>query len=100
MRWKAKNYNEWHPHFVWFPKKINGEWIWLERIIRRGRPNMAIDKGSKRRWEYVDSEFDLIKMTEAMEQQKKMEVAAGQVTTNAKAYASNQNYKPQMHPEQ
>lgn len=98
MRWKAKNLNEWHPYFVWVPKKINGEWVWLERILRRGRSNRAIDKGWK--WEYVDSEFDLIKMTEAVEQQKKMDVASGQVMTNAKAYASNQNYKPQIHPEQ
>ncbi len=102
MRWKAKNLKEWHPHFVWFPKKINGEWIWLERLLRRGRLGPYGDgkESNKLRWEYVDSEFDLIKMTEAMEMQKKMEVAAGQATTNAKAYASNQNYKPQKHPEQ
>lgn len=112
MRWKAKNYSEWHPHFAWLPKKINGEWIWLERIIRRGRPNMALDKGPKTkwRWEYVNSEFDLIKMAEA---QKEMEIASGSsmnmagqaqvaksLVRNEMAMKQPTQYVPQKHPEQ
>lgn len=66
MRWKAKDYSKWHSYFVWVPMQIDGEWIWLERIFRKGRSQIQplSVKNSKYRWEYVNSEFDLIKRAE------------------------------------
>ena len=39
MRFKAKpkfNYiayfESWHPAFVWFPRRIGDEWVWLETV--------------------------------------------------------------------
>jgi hypothetical protein len=64
MRWKSKEYDIWHSHFALKPVLIKGEWVWLERVIRRGqRRNMA----GKTFWEwtYVNSEFDLIKMKDS-----------------------------------
>ena len=36
MRWKTKSEPQWHDsrikeHFLFFPKKIENEWRWLER---------------------------------------------------------------------
>lgn len=63
MRWTAKNYNEWHSYRPLLPVKVNNEWVWFERILRRGWPTSNGNTGYFRRkytWEYVNSEFDLI----------------------------------------
>ncbi len=36
MRWKPKaRSREWHRRFAWFPRWIDGEWIWLEMYERQ-----------------------------------------------------------------
>lgn len=37
MRWKIKppkRPDAWHSWFAWYPVKINGYWVWLERVLR------------------------------------------------------------------
>jgi hypothetical protein len=64
MRWKSTDYGNWHSHFALKPIRVNGEWVWLERVIRRGQRRI---NGGKTFWEwaYVNSEFDLIKMKDS-----------------------------------
>ena len=65
MRWKAKPLNDWHAHFTWLPTKVMGEWVWLERVLRRGIGRLQpISKDKKYNWEFVNSEFDLLKQEE------------------------------------
>lgn len=64
MRWTAKDYETWHSHFAWLPIKINSEWVWLERVLRKGRARINVAKNAKWTWEFVNSEFDLIKRAE------------------------------------
>lgn len=62
MRWKEKKYSDWHSYFAWKPVLINGEWVWFERVLRRGVPQLtAKARNSPWRWDYINSEFDLIK---------------------------------------
>ena len=37
MRWTFKKINkfEWHETFLWFPRKIDGYWVWLEFVERQ-----------------------------------------------------------------
>lgn len=75
MRWKIRSYQEWNPWFAWRPIKVNDEWVWGERILRRRTDRLEFGKRVVG-WEYVNSEFDLIKSAG----QKIEEQAAGQVS--------------------
>ena len=35
MRWKYQDPEEWHRTFVFFPKQVDGYWVWLEFVERR-----------------------------------------------------------------
>lgn len=35
MRWKATDPSRWRVCFAWFPVKIDGQTLWLERYERR-----------------------------------------------------------------
>ena len=35
MRWTAKNPEDWHGWFAWYPVVVSGQWVWLERLERR-----------------------------------------------------------------
>ena len=61
MRWAAKDYTQWHNYRPWLPVKLKGEWVWFERILRRGWATNTIRGGTKYSWEYANSEFDLLK---------------------------------------
>lgn len=44
MRWRYKTFaekkaevSEWHRWFAWYPVRIEGTAVWLERVWRRGR---------------------------------------------------------------
>ena len=81
MRWKAKELNEWHAHFAWLPTKVKDEWVWMERVLRRGIGRIQpMSKDGKYAWEFVNSEFDLIKQMEEKSRYAE-DKAAGQVTT-------------------
>ena len=63
MRWTAKDYSQWHSYRPWLPVKVGNEWVWFERILRRGWPtntNRRAGGGVKYAWEYINSEFDLL----------------------------------------
>jgi hypothetical protein len=80
MRWKAKDYTEWHPHFALLPIKVDGEWVWFERILRKGYKMLTKETRGNRdvyRWDYVNSEFDLIKRAER--EREMQEMSAGQM---------------------
>ena len=65
MRWKAKQLSDWHAPFAWLTTKVMGEWVWLERVLRRGHGRLQpTSKDGKWSWEFVNSEFDLIKQAE------------------------------------
>lgn len=61
MRWAAKDYSQWHSYRPLLPVKIKDEWVWLERVLRRGRLQKNISGRTKYSWEYANSEFDLLK---------------------------------------
>jgi hypothetical protein len=62
MRWTAKDYTSWHPHFTLVPTRVSGEWVWGERILRSGQQRGIPGKSKKYwEWQYINSEFDLIK---------------------------------------
>lgn len=78
MRWKAKQLSDWHAHFAWLPTKVMGEWVWMERVLRRGHGRLQpTSKDGKWNWEFVNSEFDLIKQAE---EKGRYAEDAGQVT--------------------
>lgn len=38
MRWEIKEpgwRREWHKKFIWWPRKIQGHWVWLETAERK-----------------------------------------------------------------
>ena len=42
MRWKQRkrvtpDISIWKPYFCWFPVLINGQYVWLEIVLRRTR---------------------------------------------------------------
>ena len=39
MRWPVAESTEglWLPWFAWRPVRVNGEWVWLETVLRRWR---------------------------------------------------------------
>ena len=60
MRWAAKDYTQWHSYRPLLPVKIKDQWVWLERVLRRGRLQKNISGRTKYSWEYINSEFDLL----------------------------------------
>jgi hypothetical protein len=87
MRWKAKDYTEWHPHFAIRPVKVGGEWVWFERVLRKGYKMLTKETRARDvyRWDYVNSEFDLIKGAEREREMQEMntgQMAMGQTMTN------------------
>ena len=60
MRWATKDYTQWHNYRPWLPVRVGNEWVWLERILRRGWRHTTGRSGNKYAWEYVNSEFDLL----------------------------------------
>jgi hypothetical protein len=37
MRWKdtRKQFDTWYKWFAWYPKSIDGQWVWLEYVERK-----------------------------------------------------------------
>jgi hypothetical protein len=91
MRWKAKDYTEWHPHFAIRPIKVDGEWVWFERILRKGYKMLTKETRARDvyRWDYVNSEFDLIKRVEREREMQEMnmgQLAMGQNIAKSATY--------------
>ena len=83
MRWKVKTEKDWHSHFAILPVKIEGEWVWLERVLRKGWKRSASLSSKKFgwTWDYVNSEFDLIKRAD---RERGLQEADGQMSMQAK----------------
>jgi hypothetical protein len=58
MRWasradrKAKALQRWHRWFAWLPTYIDGQYVWLERVYRKGTLRRSYDGGTYFTWEY------------------------------------------------
>jgi hypothetical protein len=94
MRWKAVTEKDWHSHFAFWPVKIDGEWVWLERVLRKGYKRSSGKISPVKRgwnWDYVNSEFDLIKRAER--ERSLQESDAGQLM-QAKSAAYNKSLSP------
>lgn len=35
MRWTARPFGEWRRAFCFLPRKVGGQWVWLETIEQR-----------------------------------------------------------------
>jgi hypothetical protein len=79
MRWKVQTEKDWHTHFAFLPVKVQGEWVWLERVLRRGWKSNPTAKRNGWTWNYVNSEFDLLKIAEKENATQERNVAQGQV---------------------
>lgn len=66
MRWAAKDYSQWHNYRPLLPVKIKDEWVWLERVLRRGRLQKTMGGRTKYSWEYANSEFDLLRESKVL----------------------------------
>jgi hypothetical protein len=36
IRPKEERVAEWHRWFAWYPVEVDGKWVWLETLCRRG----------------------------------------------------------------
>lgn len=61
MRWKEKtrvSRERWHTWYAWHPIRINGMWVWLETVHRKG--TLKCGWGDCYwEWQYTDT-FDIL----------------------------------------
>ena len=91
MRWKVKTAKGWHSHFALWPVKVEGEWVWLERVMRKGWKRSASLSSKKGgwTWDYVNSEFDLIRRVEeerAMQESNTGQMGQGAMQAKSASY--------------
>ena len=94
MRWPVKEdkSRKWHKWFAWKPVKVRDENVWLETIIRRGRPQIKNKWWQPNtNWEYVNDEFELLKMEEDKKIYAQGDKAAGMVTQGPTVWAAAQS---------
>lgn len=99
MRFKTTDISQWHSHFTWVPTKIKGEWVWMERVLRRGWPQKSAS--TRKRWidwEYLNNEFELMKLQEEKNQagQVMMEGRQGNAISTGAGMASSKAYVDKM----
>ncbi len=64
MKWKIKDTDAWHRWFAWKWVQVDGNYIWLQTIYRRKHPYPYVTKpGIEPKWDYAETEFDLLKIT-------------------------------------
>jgi len=52
---------KWHEWFAWRPVKVNGKWIWLKKIYRKGYREIY-NNANQIAYEYVETLFDLVRL--------------------------------------
>lgn len=93
MRYKTTDISQWHSHFTWVPTKIKGEWVWMERVLRRGWPQKSASTHKRWiDWEYLNDEFELMKLQEEKNQGGQVMTEAQQSSTLLGAIA-NKNFR-------